>query len=120
MTRDMDLIRKMVLAMEDAPGGSAPAFDFDGYTPEQIGYHAHLMFQAGLAAGDDLTNTDSVAPLASLRFLTWEGHEFAAASRDESRWKTAMDTVKQKGGTITIGVLTQLLTELMKSEFGLH
>jgi hypothetical protein len=34
--------------------------------------------------------------------LTWEGHEFLDAARDEKRWKKAMSTVKEKGGTITI------------------
>jgi len=42
MKRDLDLIRKMVLAMEEAPTGYAPEPLFDGYTPAQVGYHAYL------------------------------------------------------------------------------
>jgi hypothetical protein len=119
MKRDMGLIRKMVLAMEDAPGGYAPEFSLDGYTPEQIGYHAHLMIQAGLAEGSDITHTQSQGPEAMLTSLTWAGHEFADASRDEGRWKKAMGVVKEKAGSVTIGVLTQLLTGLMKNTLGL-
>jgi hypothetical protein len=40
----MELIRKMVLAIEDAPTGFAPRnLAVDGYTPDQIGYHGCLM-----------------------------------------------------------------------------
>jgi hypothetical protein len=120
MKPDMELIRKMVLAIEDAPGGHAPhPFRIDGYTDEQIAYHAHLMIQAGLAEGSDMTHMGSWGPEAMLRSLTWAGHEFADAARDESRWRTAMGKVKEKAGTVTIGVLTQLLTNLMKSPLGL-
>ena len=121
MKRDMELIRKMVLAIEEAPGGFAPnQLDIDGYTENQIGYHAHLMIQAGLAKGSDMTHMGSSGPEAMLTSLTWAGHEFADASRDESRWKSAMGIVKEKAGSVTIGVLTQLLTGLMKTALGLH
>ena len=52
--------------------------------------------------------------------LTMAGHDFLEASRDETRWNKAMKTVSEKGGgAITIGVLVQLLSTLMKQSFGL-
>ena len=119
MKRDLELIRKMVLAIEDAPSGWAPNLKFDGYSEAQIGYHAYLLIDAGLAKGDDASTMGSEAPQGFISSLTWTGHEFADAARDETRWKTAMGVVREKGGTITIGVLTQLLVSLMKSAFGL-
>ena len=53
MKRDLELIRKMVLAIEDAPSGYAPELKFEGYTDEQVGYHAYLLLDAGLAKGED-------------------------------------------------------------------
>ena len=120
MKRDMELIRKLVLAIEDAPTGYAPDnLTLEGYTPEQIGYHAHLMIQAGLATGSDVTHMGSSSPQAILTSLTWAGHEFADAARDEGRWKKAMGIVQEKGGSVTLSVLTQLLTALMKGALGL-
>ncbi len=59
MKRDMALIRKMVLALEETPTGWAPdQLTFEGYTWEQIGYHAYLMIQAGLAKGSEITNME--------------------------------------------------------------
>jgi Hypothetical protein (DUF2513) len=121
MKRDMELIRKMVLAIEDAPTGWAPdKLEVDGYTADQISYHAYLLVDAGLTDGPIVTNSDSTGgPEALIRHLTWAGHEFAEAARDESRWKKAMVVVKEKGGSVTLGVLTQLLTSLMKSALSL-
>jgi hypothetical protein len=116
----MNLIRKMVLAVEDSPNGYAPDdLDIDGYTAEQVGYHAHLMIQAGLADGSDVTTRDSSSPEAMLNSLTWAGHEFAEVARDDTRWRKAMGIVEEKGGSVTLSVLTQLLAELMKRAFGL-
>ncbi len=119
MKRDMQLIRKMVLAAEDSPDGYAPRpLRIEGYSADVIGYHAHLMIEAGLARGAETTHLESSGPEAIITALTWDGHEFADAAQDETRWKKAMGIVKEKGGTVTIGVLTSVLTSLMKAAFG--
>jgi hypothetical protein len=120
MKRDLELIRKMVLAIEAAPSGYAPDdLKFDGYTDAQVGYHAHLLIDAGLAKGEDVSELGSESPEGFISSLTWDGHEFADAARDETRWRKAMGVVQEKGGTVTIGALTQLLVSLMKSTLGL-
>jgi hypothetical protein len=77
------------------------------------------MIQAGLATGCDVTHAGSSGPEAILTGLTWTGHEFADAARDEVRWKRAMGIVKEKSGSVTLTVLTQLLTALIKETLGL-
>jgi Hypothetical protein (DUF2513). len=120
MKRDLELIRKMVLTIEDAPSAWAPhPLEIEGYSRAQIGYHAWLLVDAGLASGQDNTDGESSGPEASISSLTWEGHEFADAARDNGRWAKAMGVVQEKGGAVTIAVLTQLLANLMKSAFGL-
>lgn len=119
MKRDLDLIRKMLLAIEEAPSGWAPELSFEAYTPTQVGYHAYLLIDAGLAKGGDVSTMGSEAPEGVITSLTWAGHEFAEAARDETRWKNAMGIVKDKGGSITLDVMKELLTSLMKSTLGL-
>jgi hypothetical protein len=118
--RDWDLIRKMILAIEDSESGWAPPdLKFDGCSETQIGYHAYLLIDAGLAHGQDVSHMGSDAPEGAITSLTWAGHEFAEAARDDSRWKKAMGKVAEKGGTITLGVLQQILISLMRGTFGL-
>lgn len=119
MKRDLDLIRKMLLAAEEAPSGFAPKFEFEGYTDAQIGYHSYLLIDAGLASGADVTTHGSDGPEALLSSLTWEGHEFIDAARDESRWNKAKSIVAEKGGGVTLDVLKALLVKLAKGALGL-
>jgi hypothetical protein len=119
MKRDFDLIRKMVLAIEDAPSGRAPNLSFEGHTLAQVRYHAYLLVDAGLARGSEVTSMGGEGPEALIANLTWAGHEFAEAARDDTRWMKAMGVVREKGGAITIDLLKQLLGSLMKGAFGL-
>ena len=119
MKRDLDLIRKIVLAIEDAPSGFAPDLSFEGFSPAQLRYHAYLLVDAGLARGTDVTTMGSQGPEVLITSLTWAGHEFAEAARDDTRWKKAMAIVGEKGGAITFEVLKQLLGILMRGWFGI-
>jgi DNA-binding transcriptional ArsR family regulator len=65
MHRDMDLVRAILLAVESHPEGFAPQhLAIDGYTPEQIGYHATILREAGLVEAIDLTAHNSTGPMA--------------------------------------------------------
>lgn len=120
MNRDMILVRKILLEIENQTFGYAPNnFVLEGYTQEQIRYHAHIMMQGGLIEGVNTIDHNSTSPQAIPKNLTWAGHEFLEAARNDTVWKKAMDIVQEKGGTITITVLSQLLSSLMKSHFGL-
>lgn len=61
MKRDLNLVRKMLLAIEEAPTGWAPELSFEGYTQAQVGYHAYLLIDAGLARGSDASTMGSEA-----------------------------------------------------------
>src|SRR6476660_1465967 len=90
MKRDMDLIRKIMLAVEEHEHGFAPRqIVIEGYTKEQIGYHNYLIINAGLGDGPDLTHLRSESPEHDLRYLTFAGHEFLDAARDDTRWRKA-------------------------------
>jgi hypothetical protein len=115
----MELIRRLAVALEDSPAYASFDGKLEGYDPYDVGYHAHLMIQAGLAEGADITSLGSPHRMALLTGLTWQGHEFLDAARDEARWKKAMVLVQQKGGAVTIAVLTEVLKSLMRGQLGL-
>ena len=98
MRRDMDLIREMVLAVEDHPHGYAPdGLTIEGYTPEQIGYHSYLMVGAGLAKGLDETVMGCDGPMWVVTALTPLGHDFAEKARNPHIWDEARSEMKDKG-----------------------
>ena len=110
MKRDMELIRKMVLAVEDAPGGYAPyPMLIEGYTGDRIGYHAYLLINDGLADGADITCSTNTGPSYRIIRLTAAGHDFAESVRAPFIWNEIMTDIREKGLTAaSVKVLKQL------------
>lgn len=52
MKRDMKLIHKMILELEKKPNFTGLNPQIDGYTDEEIDYHAYLLMEEGLAEGN--------------------------------------------------------------------
>ena len=112
MKRDIDLARKILLELEDTPyelGGFD--LELEGYSPNQIAYHIMLLNEAGLI--EALNMSSHSGPKWIPKRLTWAGHEFIEASRDESRWEKAKNIMKEKGSGMAFDVLRSVLIQLM-------
>jgi hypothetical protein len=118
MTRDMDLIRAILLAVEAHPDGFAPRRIWvEGYSQEQIGYHAYLLVNAGLCQGADSSHLQSSSPQAMITALTWSGHEFLDACRSPDIWQRAKSIVERLGGA-TLDVWASILVDLVRKSLG--
>lgn len=117
MKRDMELIRKIILEVEKAQDNQID-LKIEHYSEQEIGYHVYLLIQGGLVEGIEFPKTfESRLPTATPTSLTWDGHEWADAMRNESTWNKAMEIVKKNGGQITNGLLIQLLVSMIKNTF---
>lgn len=116
MKRDMDLIRKILLAIEAHPKPDNWGVPIDlaikGYSPEGISYHIKLLAQAGLVEAKDASTMGKYQWRASS--LTWAGHEFLEASRDDTLWEKAKKLVLEKTGTLTFEGLKLALMEVIR------
>ena len=111
MKRDMDLIRLVILDVEGEDD-----VDLGQYSPEQVSYHRWLVLDAGLANGSDVTGMGNSNRHAILTGLTWTGHDFIDAARDETIWRKAQKTIAEKAGTAAFKVLMDLLIVLAKDQ----
>jgi hypothetical protein len=117
MKRDLDLVRKLLLTMETSPHGFInPNLVIEGYSSEQIGYHVHLMMQAGLVNGVDITSQNSQSPMAMPTALTWHGHEFLDACRNERVWNKAKERLKSIGGDVPLDIVNAVLIDIMRKQ----
>jgi hypothetical protein len=118
MQRDMDLVRQILLALEQHPSGFAPDdLQIDGYTRDQIAYHAYIMGQAGLIEVADTTTMDSSGPEAMINNMAWAGHEFLEAAREPKRWAEAKAVLHKAGGA-SFQVWTTVLTDIIRKNLG--
>jgi hypothetical protein len=116
MMRDMDLVRKILFSLEAEPQGYHKGqLRIDGYPNEEINYHVFLMGEAGLLAVINMTHLGSSSPEAMPLNLTWWGHDFLDACRDEGRWNRAKEIFAQMGG-VTFDVAKQVLVSLLQAQ----
>jgi len=113
MKRDMDLARQILLELEKQTYDMGWVdINIPRYSPEVISYHVMLLDEAGLIEAQDLSDFNSF--IYKPKRLTWHGHEFLEASRDESRWKKAKTIMAEKAGGLSFEVVKQLLIQLTK------
>jgi hypothetical protein len=112
MKRDMNLVRKIAIHIEstDDPIDSS-TMEIDGYLPEQIGYHCTLMKEAGLIDAIDTTCMDSRFSEMQIHRLTWLGHDFVDAAKDDGIWKKVTGQIKERVTAMAFdGLLAMLKT----------
>jgi len=119
MKRDMDLIRKILLKIEsDEHGFANPEIKIDDYNQEEIGYNAILIGEAGLAVVSNVTHMGSPSPEGRIVRLTWAGHEFLDASRENHTWDEAKNVIDRIGGA-TMQIWIAVLTSIIQKKLGL-
>jgi len=115
MKRDMDLVRKILFALEASDNiGPDNGFHIEGYGDGVVGYHLMLMGEAGLLIAVDARSMGNRTAMMPVR-LTWAGHEFLEAGRNDQRWGTAK-SITAKLGNASLDVFTSVLTELAKQQ----
>jgi hypothetical protein len=113
MKRDMDLARSILIALDDAPfDGNPVRITIPDCASDVFAYHVMLLHQAGLIHAFDFSSED----FADWRpaYLTWEGHEFLEAAKDDTRWNHAKNYLKENGGPMVFSILKTLLTDYAK------
>lgn len=108
MKRDMDLIRKIVLATAELPYGQTLA-RLDGVPEEEFVTHVIWLTEAGLTESTAQAGAGSYAKFALVSRLTWAGCEFADAIADDTLWAKAKDKVLKPGISFTFDILSNWL-----------
>ena len=115
MKRDMNLIRLLLLETE----GGEPKPNLSPYSQEKLVYHDALLIEAGLVHGEVILD-GSGQPTGAVKLrLTWAGHEFLDAARNDTVWEKAGERIKKSGVDVTISLLQELLKQLLKQSLGL-
>jgi hypothetical protein len=94
----------------------APAIRIEDRSAEEISYHVKLLAEAGLVeAGAADSRFTSKEPDGSDRIkgqkvyspisLTWQGHDFLDAARDDTIWRKAKSKILESGGGLAFDVL---------------
>lgn len=99
MKRNMDLVRDLLLTIEDDDKRRLEQYPYDLQAR-----HFLIVRDAGLAMG--AVSGDDSNPGRYMPFrLTWQGHEFLQLMREDSLWKRAKETIMKEGVSWTFEIL---------------
>jgi hypothetical protein len=110
MKRDMDLCREILLRTEK----ETPILDIPDHPTGEILAHFELLLEAGFLQGQVRRTGSGEILLASFGKLTWAGHDFLDAARNDGIWNKAKNRILLTGGAWTFDLLKHLLLELAK------
>jgi len=128
MKRDLELVKEILLFFEKRDSDKMISVDhimegselaIEGYDGRRISDHIDIMYEAGLLEGYAERAKDGRLIQVYPTRLTWEGHEFIAAARNETAWAKLKDQLKSSGSAIPFKIAQTLLLKYIEMEVGL-
>ena len=118
MKRDWDLVRQILLCLEDREGTQShlEPTEIEDRIPEDVSYHIYIMEQAGLIEATCSKYANAPMYCIAVR-LTWEGHEFLDAIRADTTWNKTKELIKEKGLGISMYAIKAAAAALVRSMF---
>ena len=123
LKRDWELCRTILRLTEELPEDEDHIYIFgsselEGFTRILIGYHVHLLQEAGLVETFDARTMNDPWNLYP-RYLTMAGHDFLEATRNDNVWNKTLAVVKSKGGGMTLEILKDIALTYLRSDLGI-
>lgn len=109
MKRDMELCRKILLAIEEQYVDTALyGLEVEGYSMQQVAYHCKILHDARLISDYKGHFASNELLDFGVGCLTWEGHEFLDKIREDTVWNKTKDVITQKGLPMVLDVVKEI------------
>jgi hypothetical protein len=119
MKRDFDLIRRILIEVENKPAGETiPEIRYPEYDGRTVDEHIYLLHEAGLLKLQIISGMAGHKQYEIID-LTWPGHDLLDAMKDDNLWIKAKEQVLKPGASFTFGLLLQWLEVKAKEKLGL-
>ena len=122
MKRDPDLIRKLMLRLEEAPASTVmQGSDMRDIEPDdaRLVEHLQLLLDEDFIEGNNAGGWEVNAEAFIIQRVTSAGHDFIDAIRDDTIWEKTKDKVAKVGGSVSLGTLTEIATSIVRAVLGL-
>lgn len=114
MKRDMELIRKILFAIEEQYVDVA-LYDMtvEGYDTKTIAYHCNLLHQAGLLKEYKGQYADNELYFFSVGALSWEGHDYLEKIRSDTVWNKTKTVINDRGLPLIIETVREISSAIL-------
>jgi len=113
MHRDWDLVRRILLALEEKalPYTMMHASEFKDADEIGVSYHIKMLANAALIEATDISSMGKPMVWAATS-LTWDGHEFLDSIRSQSMWQKVQAKAREKGLDLTLDIIIKIAKQL--------
>jgi len=118
MKRDWELIRGILLQAEAAPAGThlqVLEAENDKTTLAEVLEHIQLLVDANLLEATVVPGGGPGQGGFIIHRVTWQGHDFLNEAKNDAVWKKVMNQVKEKGGSVSMMVLKEMVSTVFKA-----
>lgn len=116
MKRDMDLVRLILLKIEeDYVSTALYNLKIDGYDKETIAYHCKMLHEAGFVSDYGSHYADNALQSFGVGSLTWERNEFLDKIRDDSFWGKTKKEIKNRGLPMIVDTIKAVSTAVISA-----
>lgn len=116
--RDLGRIREILLYLESQETNDGWVWTrSDSFWTEPDDYQVKLAKQAGFLDGDYDTNASLVIDRLRITFL---GHDYLDAVRDNAVWERTKNAVAEAGGGATLDIVKDLAVGFLKTKIEKH
>jgi len=114
MRRDWELIREILIKLEEIPEqeGKLMPGEINGYDAEIVSYHFKILYEAGLIEAE-IVKALGIKPFYYAKSLTWLGHELLDSIRKITVWNKIKERIRQRGLDLTFDVLKETAKLIM-------
>ena len=116
MKRNWDVIREVLIRFEEKPSKER-ALQLDAWSEDiqpEVSYNVDILLDGGLLDGKMLPTLDP-GPINFLVFrLTWQGHEFLDAIKNDTVWNKTKESFVSKGLSMTFELVKSVAISITK------
>jgi len=110
MTRDDDLVRQILIHIEEKDGLVLSEFDVDEDT---VLYHVEILIEADYVSGEVTKSINGRRVKAFVERLTWKGHEFLEDIRSDTVWNETKKRVSNAVGSASLSVIQRVAEQVI-------
>jgi DNA-binding transcriptional ArsR family regulator len=118
MKRDWELIRKILIAVEEQADGDGyvDADVIPGHDRGRVSSHIEILGEAGLIKARRMGPPGSGGLFAATA-LTWRGHELLGQIRKDSAWGRIKSLTAEKGLSLSVDVIVAAARSVIEELF---
>lgn len=118
MKRDWELIRQILLKIEESNGQHIMAEEMGVYPKNWVIYNMKMACQGGLIEGEGRDYLDGGGGFFIATGLTPKGHDFLDQIRAEKTWAKTLELIKEKGLDLSFDTIKAAASAAVSSMLG--